>query len=180
MWCPTAHPHHCGCPPVILDVWCPPLLVVMAVWCPPSCCCGVGAPLLVLVTVGASHSFLRLWVRTCLVSPQPLNSYQSSPLRCLLVGLLNFALLLIPSVVVILWWWWWCDKLSKERLHTILGCHLMIWPIDRPHCFLFEGLNFKFRSNDLFRSWNDPWLLEDGIAVNWWKMGDQKSRNLIP
>ena len=56
------------------------------------------------------------------------------------------------------------DELSEERLHTILGRHLMIRPIDRPHLFLFEGPNFKFRSNDLFGSRNDLCLLVDGQA----------------
>ena len=58
------------------------------------------------------------------------------------------------------------DELSKERIHAILGRHIMIRAIDRPHFFLFEGLNFKFRSNDLFGSRNDLQLLEDG-QVNW-------------
>ena len=56
---------------------------------PPTCRCGLvvpphssswsWCPPLVLVAMGASRLFWRLWVRTYLVSPQPLNPYQFFP-----------------------------------------------------------------------------------------------------
>jgi len=126
----------CGAPLALVAVGAPPLvlvivgapLVVLAVWWPPrlsSWPCG--APPLVLVAVGASRSFSRPWVRTCVVSPQPL------PYRC--------------SWSWWSWLWWsFCgsdggdgdeaDELSKERLH-ILGRHMMIRPINRPHFLPF-------------------------------------------
>ena len=122
----------CGAPPVVVvAVWCPTR--PRGRWCPHPHCHGCpwsswlcGVPLAIIMELMARSSPTCWW------------SWWSWP------------------------WWRFCggdggkgdeaDELSKERIHAILGCHIMIRAIDRPNFFLFEGLNFKFRSNDLFGS----------------------------
>ena len=108
-WCP-AQPlvlpsHRGGC---VMAMWCP-LLILVIVGAPPpqsSWLCG-GPPahhrgsvvspwlsswswcpsLLVLITMGASHSSSRVWVHMCMVSALLLNPHP-----------------LVVVVVVVLWW----------------------------------------------------------------------------
>ena len=143
-----------------------PLLVVVAVWWPPLILKAVGTPLLVLMAVWClpGRRCRRGCPRRCGCPPcRPCGRGYLLACPCGRV---------VPpgrchSRVVHPWWSSWVrtcvvvmvmkrTSCQKRGLHTILGCHMMIRPMDRPHFFLFEDPNFKFRSNDLFGSRNDP------------------------
>ena len=143
-----------------------PLLVVVAVWWPPLILKAVGTPLLVLVAVWClpGRRCRRGCPRRCGCPPcRPCGrGYLLAcpcgrvvpPGRChSRVVRPRWSSWVRTCVVVMVMKRMSCQK---RGLHTILGCHMMIRPMDRPHFFLFEDPNFKFRSNDLFGSRNDP------------------------
>ena len=145
MWCPPAHPRHRECPPplVILAVRQPscssswpcgvPPVVVVELVPSPACPCRRGSLPLVPEGMGA-------YVRGVCPTPQP------PPIGCGCGGCFVVVMVVMEMKG---------RAVNRENTYYIRMPHHYPAHQSGP-LTLFEGPNFKFGSNDLFGSRNDP------------------------